>query len=77
MRPRRWHKRGYLFSNTMPPTSTEDTMIVTQPVPQMDLLPTSDDDSSEPSGVLERCRATFRLLGERMSSFDFSRQIYG
>jgi hypothetical protein len=52
-------------------------MIVSQPAERMDLLPKSEDDSTEPSGVLERCRAQFRLLGERMSSFDFSRQIYG
>ena len=27
--------------------------------------------------MLDRCRALFRAWGERMSSFDLSRQIYG
>jgi hypothetical protein len=61
----------------MPPTSIEDTMITAQPPQRTDLLFVAADEPVEQDGVLERCRATFRALGERVTSFDLSRHIYG
>jgi hypothetical protein len=44
----------------------------------------SSDEAGEGAGgksaggnILNRCRAMFRALGEQVSSFDLSRQIYG
>jgi hypothetical protein len=60
----------------MPPTFTEDTMLSTQPAERTDLLFEAEEPVGQDS-VLERCRATFRSLGQRLTSFDLSRQIYG
>jgi hypothetical protein len=66
-------------SIAMPPASTEDTIIEARP--QRAALPFLDDETeartAQSGNPLERCRALFRELGERMSSFDLSRQIYG
>ena len=63
----------------MPPASTEDTIILPRPTRAGSLFnsPAGDADASNTRHALERCRAKFRELGERMSSFDLSRQIYG
>jgi hypothetical protein len=63
----------------MPPASTEDTILETRPKRTALLFHQAIEDLDEPQprGPLERCRTAFRELGERMSSFDLSRQIYG
>ena len=61
----------------MPHLSTEDTMIGAQPPSPLNLLLSEPGENAEPTGMLERCRAMFRSFGERVSSFDLSRQIYG
>ncbi len=65
-------------SNAMPPASTEDTIIEAR---RERAFPFVDDETdAHPARTvspLERCRTVFRELGERMSSFDLSRQIYG
>ena len=63
----------------MPPRSIEDTMIRTRPTRSGSLYayPAPDAETENTGNVLERCRALFRHLGERVSSFDLSRQIYG
>ena len=66
----------------MPTTSTEDT-IIGSPTVQSGSGLYLDSSNSVPEridaedSVLERCRALFRNLGRRASSFDLSRQIYG
>jgi hypothetical protein len=58
--------------------SHEDTMIAAQPVQPLDLLFEEISDAPEyDARVVQRCRALFRSFGERMTSFDLSRQIYG
>ncbi len=52
-------------------------MLAGQPAERTDLLFVPVEEPVEQDGVLERCRATFRTLGQRMTSFDLSRQIYG
>jgi hypothetical protein len=63
----------------MPSTFTEDTIIESRPDQGGLYLDSAhhieSDDASD--SVFERCRAVFRQLGERVSSFDLSRQIYG
>jgi hypothetical protein len=63
----------------MPASSIEDTIIEARPKRAAMLFdePSPRHDESQPRGPLERCRSVFRELGERMSSFDLSRQIYG
>lgn len=61
----------------MPP-SQEDTMIAAHPARPLNLL--FEEVSESPgrdSTVVERCRALFRTFGQRVTSFDLSRQIYG
>jgi len=52
-------------------------MLAEQPVERTDLLFVAVEEPVEQETFLERCRATFRTLGQRMTSFDLSRQIYG
>jgi hypothetical protein len=66
----------------MPTTSTEDTIIGSRPDrSEIELYLDSVNDAADGSDtevtVVERCRSTFRQLGQRLSSFDLSRQIYG
>jgi hypothetical protein len=63
----------------MPPASTEDTIIEARPKRAATLFADSETFTGAPKPFtpLERCREVFRHLGERMSSFDLSRQIYG
>jgi hypothetical protein len=61
----------------MPHLSNEDTMIGAQTPSPMNLLLAEPGENAEAAGMLERCRAMFRSFGERVSSFDLSRQIYG
>jgi hypothetical protein len=62
--------------------SHEDTMISSRPRMSDDYL-ASDEAGEGAAGksaggkMLNRCRAMFRALGEQMSSFELSRQIYG
>jgi hypothetical protein len=37
----------------------------------------ADEADAQSGNVFERCRTMFRHLGERVTSFDLSRQIYG
>ena len=60
--------------------SQEDTMI--SPRPRATEFGPSGygEEANENAGgvpMLDRCRALFRAWGERMTSFDLSRQIYG
>ncbi len=55
---------------------TEDTIIGSPRNVAMDLFGNESTSNENPS-VLERCRAKFRSLGEQMTSFELSRQIYG
>ena len=75
MKESRWHEHG--SSCLMPPTSTEDTMLAAEPAERTDLLFVAVEEPAETDSVLERFRAKFRTLGQRMTSFDLSRQIYG
>jgi hypothetical protein len=52
-------------------------MLATQTDEHTDLLFVAGEEPVEQESVLERCRATFRTLGHRLTSFDLSRQIYG
>jgi len=56
--------------------TTEDTIIGSRPRAAMDLFG-NEIVSDENPGLIERCRAKFRLLGEQLTSFELSRQIYG
>lgn len=62
--------------------SHEDTMISSQPRhfdDDLDLSETIEGPSGKPAraNVLTRTRTLFRVLGERVGSFELSRQIYG
>jgi hypothetical protein len=57
--------------------STEDTMIGMQSLDQTDLLDKLNASSDDDAGVLDRCRAMFRNFGERITSFDLGRHLYG
>jgi len=66
----------------MNPYSREDTIISAQPrrsESDPDLSETIQGPDGKPlrSNALTRTRALFRVMGERMSSFELSRQIYG
>ncbi len=53
-------------------------MIAAHPARPLNLL--FEEVSESPgrdSTVVERCRALFRTFGQRVTSFDLSRQIYG
>jgi len=52
-------------------------MLAAQPAERTDLLFVAVEAPEEQASFLERCRTTFRTLGQRMTSFDLSRQIYG
>lgn len=56
--------------------TTEDTIIGSQPRAAVDLFG-SEITGNESPGLIERCREKFRALGEQMTSFELSRQIYG
>jgi hypothetical protein len=63
----------------MPPTFTEDTIIESRPDQSglyFDSVNNVESYDANDS-VFERCRAMFRDLGRRVSSFELSRQIYG
>jgi hypothetical protein len=62
----------------MPTRSNEDTMIEARPKRSASLFADSADDAdAQNSGsVFERCRTVFRQIGERVTSFELSRQIY-
>ena len=71
-----WHARSFLPS--IMNASHEDTMIAAHADRPMDLLFEQTDESADSdSSVVARCRALFRSFGERVVSFDLSRQIYG
>ena len=58
--------------------SNEDTMIAAHRSQPLDLLFEEIQDARDSdAGVMDRCRALFRSFGERVTSFDLSRQIYG
>jgi hypothetical protein len=66
----------------MHPYSQEDTIISAQPrrsESDSDLSETIQGPDGKPlrSNPLTRTRELFRVMGERMSSFELSRQIYG
>jgi hypothetical protein len=53
-------------------------MLAAHPDQPLDLLFEEVSDSpGNDSTMLERCRALFRSFGQRVTSFDLSRQIYG
>jgi hypothetical protein len=62
--------------------SHEDTMISSRPRhpdADLDLSATIEGTNGKPGrgNVLTRTRTLFRVLGERVGSFELSRQIYG
>jgi hypothetical protein len=53
-------------------------MLAAHPDQPLDLLFEEVVDApGNGSTVIDRCRALFRSFGQRVSSFDLSRQIYG
>ncbi len=58
--------------------SHEDTMIGVSPSTDENLIFADSERAFESDpNLIERCRALFRSFGERVTSFDLSRQIYG